>query len=264
MEHYFGFAQELLQSGRAGEGSAYGADSLYDYAVQFQHDAVFYVDVARQCRGKVLDVGCGSGRMLLPLAEAGIACAGMDLSPEMLRLAAAKLDAYGYQVPLHQGDMEAFHLGERFAGIVIPYQSMMYMTSPQRRRRALQCMAAHLQPGGLLAFDFDCSEQEVGDSLPYLALQGVHPFHGHVMLQVVQTRIFADGRRLLNQINYDLTEPVRITVQASEESSCSVEEMREHLQQAGFRIVGLYQDYERTPYQAGPECVVLAEKVVEG
>ena len=260
MDQYFGFALELLSSQRAVEGSTYGADSLYDYAVQFQHDVPFYVDVARRCGGPVLDVGCGSGRLLLPLLEAGVACAGMDLSPDMLALAAAKLAAYGYEAPLHQADMQCFHLDETFAGILVPYQSMMYMTSPEKRRQALRCMAAHLQPQGLLAFDFDCSVQTPGESLPYLALQGIHPLHGHIMLQIVQVRVDADGRRLLNQINYDMTDPVRITVQASQESSCSVSEMKDHLQASGFDVLGVFQDYDRTPYEEGPECIVLAKK----
>lgn len=260
MEEYFGFARELLESGQAEPGAVYGMDSLYDYLVQFRDDIAFYVDTAQRVQGPVLDLGCGTGRVLLALAQAGITCEGMDISQPMLNLAAEKLQAHGYSPALHHGDMTGFSVPRRYGAILIPYQSMMYMLDDTMRRQVLTTAYRHLQPGGLLAFDFDCSHRETGDHAPYLALQGIHPFKQHIMLQVVQMRVYEGGRRLLNQINYELTEPVVITVQRSLEASCPVQEMTALVREAGYCIEGVYQDFAQTPYESGPECVIRAVK----
>jgi cyclopropane fatty-acyl-phospholipid synthase-like methyltransferase len=98
---------------------------LYDYVVPYatRGDVEFYVDEARAANGPVLEVGCGTGRVLIPTARAGVPIVGLDGSPSMLAHCRTKLRAepadVQASVELHAGDMRAFDLGRTFALVTI-------------------------------------------------------------------------------------------------------------------------------------------------
>ena len=75
----------------------------------------FYMEQARESGGRVLELGCGSGRLTIPIAQEGIDIVGADLSPSMLRSARAKGAAAGLRIPFVQADMRQFDLGARFS-----------------------------------------------------------------------------------------------------------------------------------------------------
>ncbi|HHT73354.1 MAG TPA: class I SAM-dependent methyltransferase [Firmicutes bacterium] len=260
MEKYFGFAQELLERGKAVEAPPYGADSLYDLLNQFDDDIPFYLGLAQAAQGKVLEVGCGSGRVLHRLAEAGIDVVGLDASAEMLRQAAARLGER--KAELVHGDMRSFELPHMFQLIIIPYCTLIYATNDQERRAVFERCFQHLHPGGVLAFDFLAGKVSVGEELPYLALQGVHPFTGEVLVHTVQVKGIREDLRLLNQVSYHMGEdgPAKITVQASLEGICPSERVAELLTEVGFSVRGIYSDYSGTPYAGEEFCVIVAEK----
>jgi SAM-dependent methyltransferase len=129
---------------------------LYD-AFPFADDLPFYLDLAERQGGEVLELCCGSGRVLLPLARAGHRLVGLDASPHMLALARQKLLAAGpavlERVRLVQGDLRTFALEQRFGCALIAVKSFAYLTSRADQQRALERVAAHLRPGGRLALD---------------------------------------------------------------------------------------------------------------
>ncbi len=97
----------------------YGAAAdYYDYVPAYaeRSDVAFFVDMARDSGGPVLELGCGTGRVLLPTARAGIAITGLDLSPGMLRILRGRLAAeppdVQARVRLVEGDMRSFDLGQ--------------------------------------------------------------------------------------------------------------------------------------------------------
>src|SRR5690554_5357898 len=96
LDNYFGFARELLEKGLAVEADIYELNDLYDLTIQHQDDVQFYVDLAKTNGGKVLDIGCGTGRVTLPLLKAGIDVVGLDNSAAMLKIARDKLSGYGF------------------------------------------------------------------------------------------------------------------------------------------------------------------------
>lgn len=129
---------------------------LYD-AFPFAADLSLYTTLAGSEGGRVLELACGSGRVLIPLALAGHHVVGLDASPYMLAIAREKLAEVGSEaaarVRLVQGDMRAFELGEVFDLAVIAVKSLAYLTEPGDQLRSLSCVAAHLRPEGLLALD---------------------------------------------------------------------------------------------------------------
>src|SRR2546422_852191 len=89
-------------------GSHY--DRLFDTGVP-----PFWLEQARRYGGPVLELGCGTGRLAIPLAQAGGAVTGIDRAPSMLSEARRKAEAAGVSVAWHEADMRAFDLGTRFA-----------------------------------------------------------------------------------------------------------------------------------------------------
>ena len=126
-------------------------------------DLPFYLELAAVAGGRVLELCCGSGRLLLPLAEAGHTVVGLDTSRPMLALAEQKLAAAGApvaeRVRLVQGDMRspslgaAGELGEPFAVAIIASKSFAYLLDRADQQRVLTSLAAQLRLRGLLAFD---------------------------------------------------------------------------------------------------------------
>jgi SAM-dependent methyltransferase len=118
---------------------------LYDIA--FEWDIEEEVDwLLERLRGprSVLEPGCGSGRMLEPLARRGVEVTGLDLSQPMIDLARARLGGSGH---VFVADMTDFDLGRTFDGAVCPINTLAHLT-PDGLGRHLECMARHLEPGG--------------------------------------------------------------------------------------------------------------------
>ena len=128
---------------------AYGAMDLAD--------AHFYVDLARETGGPVLEIGCGTGRVLLPTARAGIEIHGLDNSRPMLDVLRENAAREGADVQnritLHTGDMRDFSLGRNFSLVTIPFRPMQHMFNVADQVSALKSAAAHVAKGGILAFD---------------------------------------------------------------------------------------------------------------
>jgi len=120
-------------------------------------DASFYADLAKRSGGPVLEIACGTGRVLLNIAREGIQIEGVDNSPAMLRVLEARLQreppGVGDKVKLHQGDMRDFHLEKKYPLVIIPFRPMQHMFTVPDQVSALATAAAHLQEKGRLAFD---------------------------------------------------------------------------------------------------------------
>jgi SAM-dependent methyltransferase len=129
---------------------------LYD-AFPFSDDIPLYMELAKAQGGNVLEVACGTGRVLVPLAQAGNQVTGIDASPYMLDIAREKLASAGPEAESHarlvQADMRSFDLGEQFDLAIIAVKSIAYLTSRTDQQRTLERVAAHLRHAGLLAID---------------------------------------------------------------------------------------------------------------
>jgi ubiquinone/menaquinone biosynthesis C-methylase UbiE len=113
-------------------------------------DVALYTRLAREVGGSVLEIGVGTGRVCLALAEAGITVAGLDASEGMLKIAEAKRDLAGFggNLKLVLGDMRAFDFDERFDAVIVPYCAFQHMLTPSDQRKALAAFCRHIRPGG--------------------------------------------------------------------------------------------------------------------
>lgn len=122
-------------------------------------DVPFYVGLAREADGPLVELAVGTGRVAIPVAAAtGRTVIGIDSSPAMLAQARAAASAAGVELDLREGDMRNFELSEPAAMIYCPYHSLLHLPTWADRRRAFERVVGSLLPGGRFvwnAFAFD-------------------------------------------------------------------------------------------------------------
>ncbi len=128
-------------------------DRMYPQPSGVSTNVGFYRDRAAAARRPVLELACGTGSMLLPIAAHGIACAGVDRSRAMLAEARATFAAAALRAPFHVGDMASFDLGRRFGRIFIASNSLLHVHAADDIVRCFQSVRGHLDQGGRFAFD---------------------------------------------------------------------------------------------------------------
>jgi len=126
---------------------------FYDYHAHRSGDDIpFYVDLARAAGGRVLELGCGTGRVLLPVARAGV-----DRSPSMLAVGQRKLsqetEDVQQRVELVRQDICQFRLEDSFSLVIIPFGPFQALHEVEQQLACLHCLHQHLEPGGQLVID---------------------------------------------------------------------------------------------------------------
>lgn len=173
--------------------SPYTRADLYDLLFRsYAADLDFYLGIAREAGGPALDVGCGTGRVLLRALEAGLDMDGLDDSAEMLARLRENAAARGLAPRVTQGDMRAFTLPRRYASILIPFNAFAHNLTADDQLATLRCCREHLAPGGRLVFDaFSATPAMLATPVadPVLELETPHPESG------LPLRLY-DGRRL--------------------------------------------------------------------
>src|SRR5262245_35815549 len=108
---------------------------LYDHVVPYRTraDVSFFVDEARRANGPVLEIGCGTGRILIPTARAGVEIVGIDLSEYMLAICRQRLaeenDFVRARAHLAQADMRTFELKRTFGLVTIPFRPFQHLVT---------------------------------------------------------------------------------------------------------------------------------------
>lgn len=118
----------------------FGAEPFWDQA--------FYERKLRANGGRALEVACGTGRLLLPLARAGLDVEGLDTSPDMLDRLRTKARALGLEPALHRAPMQDFDLPGRYRTVFVPAASFGILVEPEEIRAALACFLRALERGG--------------------------------------------------------------------------------------------------------------------
>ncbi len=136
--------------------SAYDRDwEFYDDFYADVDDVDFYSALARRARGPVLELMCGTGRVLVPLARAGFDVTGIDANEKMLEAARSKLEkeppGVRKRATLVKADVRDFNLGGKFGLAILAFSSVNHLLSPGDGDRAMACIKRHLSDSGLLA-----------------------------------------------------------------------------------------------------------------
>jgi SAM-dependent methyltransferase len=132
----------------------YQNPDLYDTLLPVSENQLnFYVTLAQWYPGAVLELACGSGQMIVPIAARSTPAVGLDNSPEMLTAARRHADAAGVRVELIEKDMREFELGRQFSLIFIARNSLLHLTEQSDFAALFAAVRRHLSPAGVFAFD---------------------------------------------------------------------------------------------------------------
>jgi ubiquinone/menaquinone biosynthesis C-methylase UbiE len=237
-------------------------DSAYGDAFTQRADAVFYQNLAAETGGPVLELGCGTGRALLPIAAKGIACTGVDLSSAMLEQFKRKPGAGAVQ--LSCAPMESFALGEkRFRLIFSAFRAFQHLDTVEQQLACLARVRAHLAPGGLFAFDvFNPKLENMAlDSSPEaLDLSFVHDGHPvKRFVSITRDRVSQVIHLTMRYAEEIASGPTKETIVKFSMRWFWRYELEHLLHRAGFTDVTLYGDFDRSPVGRNtPAFVVLA------
>jgi SAM-dependent methyltransferase len=247
-------------------------DSVPLYAAR--RDIGFYVEEGRRAAGRILEVGCGTGRILVPLARAGASITGIDPSREMLARCQAKLDAEPADVrartSLVSADIRSLDLGDRFALAIAPFRVLQHLTTVDDQLAALGIIARHLAPGGVLIFDVlnpNFRALVGADGTEHEDTPVQHLPDGRMLRRTARVA----GVRWIDQVSeieliyyvwsgssgspdrYVFSFDMRWYLQA---------ELRHLLARAGFRVRDVYGDFDRSPLRDdSPEQIMCTEVV---
>ena len=226
-------------------------------------DLPFWLELARRQGSPILELGCGSGRVLLPLRRAGYHVTGLERDGDMLCVLHANMEpGLEGQVELIQGDMAAFELGRRFSLILMPCNTISTLSEAQRRA-TLERVCRHLEPRGLFAASLPNpallrklprrSEAEVEESFP-------HPLDGEPVQ--VSSAWEVSKQSLTIHWHYDHLLPdgrvERVSMQASH-TLAPVEVYQTEMEEAGLDLVERYGDFDLSPYSLeAPFLILLA------
>lgn len=178
-------------------------DSQYAGREDLQKDITYYSDLATEAGGRVLEVGCGTGRVLLPIRRSGIDIWGVDLSEGMLGVLRKKAESEGLECKLTLGDLRQFTLKRKFRLIILPFRVFQHMLTVEDQIRALENCRDHLLPGGRLAlniFNPDIKRMTTRVGQPVYEGSFVHPEHGRTVHQWASTKPDWDHQIIRNQM----------------------------------------------------------------
>jgi SAM-dependent methyltransferase len=244
------------------EYSARYYDAAYGTVATLGPDARFYDHLAVEQGGPVLELGCGTGRALLPIAARGIACAGVDKSPAMLEQFRQKPG--GETVALYCGSMESFDLpGQSFRLIFSAFRGFQHLDTVEQQLACLARVQAHLLPGGAFAFDvFNPRLDRMALDHEPEALDLSFVQDGRAVKRFVA--VTRDRANQLMQVSMRYVEerggdPAQETTVAITMRWFWRFELEHLLHRAGFTDVVIYGDFDRSPVsQASPALVVVA------
>lgn len=126
---------------------------VYDaWSADMTEDVAYYVELARQADGPIVELMVGSGRVAIPVVrETGKRVIGIDSSPAMLAIARER--AAGLPLELREGDVRDFELDEPAALVYVPFRSLLHLRGWPAKRRVFERVAGALRPGGRFAFN---------------------------------------------------------------------------------------------------------------
>ena len=245
----------------------------YDLDVGLELDDIpFFAALAKQTGGPVLEVGCGTGRVLVPLARAGHEVVGLDISPAMLAGAARKIEEAGVQrrATLVEADARDFTIAgpdgdskrpRQFGLAFVALNSFMHFVDDQDPQRVLRAIGRHLRPGGTLVLDLPNPESsllgETGGQLIHEWTR-TSPISGNQVLKLRSQRLDAVSQLLDLTFIYDEVEPdglLRRTALPFMLRYFHPRELNLLLDACGFDVTAVYGGYELEDFH--DDCVKM-------
>ncbi len=248
---------------------------LYDYnpRLYVNKGVDYYVSEAVASGGPVLELGCGTGRILIPIARKGIEITGLDLSEAMLKVLGRRLadepEEVRKRVHLFHADMIDFRIDAKFVLIIIPFRPLQHLVSVEEHLACLRCANRCLTTKGRIAFDvyhpnprglYDPAWLKESEDFADVALpDGRKLRRAHRIVAFHRAQQYNDVEYYFDVTGADGR--VERTVQAFPFRYFFRYEVEHLLARCGFRIVDLFGAFDRSAFgDDSPEMIFVADK----
>ena len=218
-------------------------------------DVEFYRALAVEAGGPVVELGAGTGRVAIPVAQAGIEVVAIDNAAPMLAIARRKAIEAGVAHLVHPvlGDMRAFSVRERVPLVLIPYRSFLHNLEVEDQVATLAACRQALRPGGVLAFNVFNPALRIVDGWTGLSPE---EWDSRGAPESVTAAPLVVRSTLRVRGDDGVRRDARIALRY-----VSREEMESLLDRSGFAVEALYGDFERTPFtRTSTEMVWIARR----
>ena len=237
----------------------------------FEEDVDVYLNFAELSGSPLLELACGSGRLLLPLAEAGYEVTGVDNSANMLNLAEQRLQQAGLaaRCTLVQQDMCSLHLDQKFRMAFIALGSFGHMITRKEQQQALRAIRNHLVTGGRFILDISNADARYMENLSGQVLhQGTWQRDDGAFVSHFVSPASSTKKHLLELTHfYDVHKqgmPVQRTISRTQLYLFERSEMELLLEQAGFVVKDVYGDFNMGAFELeSPRMIFLAEAATQ-
>lgn len=245
-----------------------------DYeAAGYEHDVAFYVERAGASGGPVLEMGCGTGRVLLEIARAGIDVVGVDVSGEMLARLQERLAVepatVRRRVRTLRGDVRSVRVEGEFALVTAPFRVVQHLVERRDQRAWLQTVARHLRrdPPGELVFDvFQPDYGMIAESpLVSVDIEREEPGAGRTVRRVSHAEHHPEDQTF--QVGFDWLVQDRRGEEVVETSVTTLArwftrpELECLLELEGFEVLDFWGDFDGSPFGAGAEDQVVRARL---
>lgn len=239
----------------------YDAENL-----EMTEDLHLYSLLAEMYGEPILDVGCGTGRVMLHLAQEGYSCVGVDTSAQMLARAEHKIvdmPEIASRSRFVLGDIESYNGDDLFRLILLPYHTFMHFQTQEQQLRVLHQLAKNLAPGGVMVFDLPNAGEAFATADEYtisLERTFTDPETGNQVMQQSVNHLDRVKQLLHIQWIYDeigVDKVVRRTIAPLTLRYVFYSEMCLLLTATGLEVLNVYGDYEQGPFMDGCERMIL-------
>jgi ubiquinone/menaquinone biosynthesis C-methylase UbiE len=223
---------------------------IYDpWSRSVTEDIAFYVEHALASGGPVVELAVGTGRVAVPIAEAGLPVIGVDSSPGMLAVAreSAVAAGVGHLVDLRVGDLTEPPVAERVPLVICPFRTLLHMPGEAEKLRALSAARALLEPAGAFLFDvFAPSPEDIAET------------HGRWLER-------EPGIEELAAWNEE-TRTLSLSVRSEDTQATfhlhwlSAPEWQRLLDEAGLEVEALYGWFDRRPYEGDEDMIFVCRR----
>ncbi len=238
-----------------------GVAELYDLYVTADYDLPFFVDEARRSRGPVVELTSGTGRVSIPLAEAGADLTCVDMSRAMLSVLERKLAARGLAAEIVCADVCRLTLERRFDLALWPFQAFMEIVAEADQAAALASVFALLNAGGRLICTMHNPAVRRASVDGVFRVAGRFPAEGGTL---VVSGVETGGRPVVTRLQFleffdEAGALLWKRVQAMEFTMVEREAFEGLARAAGFRVARLFGDYGRGPFDPTSSPVMIWE-----
>lgn len=246
----------------------------YDNRDNLIADIPFYLEYAQKTGDEILELGCGTGRVSTPLAEAGFSVTGIDLSNSMLDVFKEKLENVSGEVKSRikyvNGDMSNFYFDLKYDLIIAPFRAFQALTKEGDINNCLTCVREHLSENGLFIINVFRAYKVLDESWCYPETVQWETTDKGTGLKIVKkhwgSKIDIERQVIYPNFAYEISDKTGSFERIEEKLSLKYyyyQQLKDYLTEKKFEVIEEYGWYDKSDIKNGRELIFVCRKAVE-